>query len=469
MRANFLPHFLNHLQDLRLNHEESQWLDSNIVQLQDEVFHHQQAQILVNDRVREQTQASLSLKDEIQRLEEQNLEDRVRVQRLLSLRQPVGEDVTILLPAVSPSRGGAGGDGQKDEEERERGAGPAMAKDRGAGKPKVRRRGRPDGIREVFEDEREDESDPLRVGGGPDVRSSEEAYKQRQAKWVARALLSEKDAGVAYRLEGVQAANHEIARSKASYEGEVLELQRRRVLREAEAAQVLTPALKTGEEAVGRGEEQEGAIAKHVQACLQLLVETQGEKAKILKEQTRLARARKQLAMRVRTYQARLGKVSKAVMEEERGRVAVEMEGEKDALREELVAVEEEIAGMKKSFEEARPRMEQKLRGVEAAAARRREGLRREKRRYRWDKEGYENDVRQLMTAVTKAKKLEEQLRMERAAVAAVTGEGEGNEEGVSQEGKEGEGVVEGGNVEELNDLMFQLELLLSKNEEEEN
>jgi hypothetical protein len=39
----------------------------------------------------------------------------------------------------------------------------------------------------------------------------------------------------------------------------------------------------------------------------------------------------------------------------------------------------------------------------------------------------------------------------------------------VSQEGKEGEGVVEGGNVEELNDLMFQLELLLSKNEEEEN
>jgi ribosomal protein L12E/L44/L45/RPP1/RPP2 len=55
---------------------------------------------LTPPQVQAQIARSLAVKGELQRLEEQALEDRVRIQRLLSLPQPLrGGDVTIVLPS----------------------------------------------------------------------------------------------------------------------------------------------------------------------------------------------------------------------------------------------------------------------------------------------------------------------------------------------------------------------------------
>jgi hypothetical protein len=47
------------------------------------------------------------LKDEVRRLEAQNVEDRMRIQRLLALSQPVQHDITFTARPVDFGRGGA--------------------------------------------------------------------------------------------------------------------------------------------------------------------------------------------------------------------------------------------------------------------------------------------------------------------------------------------------------------------------
>jgi len=410
-------------------------------------------------------------------LEEQNLEDRVRIQRLLALAQPTGEDVTILLPAGSAAagvggfglpRGGGGGAaaapaGARRRSRQDQGAAAgAAAAATAATAATAAAAAAAAGEEDVVEEE----------GNNLPPDGTEAAYKRKQGEWIARALKSEKDPRVAVALEELQSLNYAIERSKASYEQDVLELQRRRALREAEAAEVLSPLLKEGEETVRKMEEQERGVSEDIQRCLRMIVEGLGDKAAILNEHARLARLQKVVAARVRTFHARVAKRGQVVLEEERARVEKEVEGEGVRLREELVGIEQEIREVNERFARERPRMEQKLRVLNAAMERRKEGLSREKRRYRLDKEGWENEVRMSAAAVMKARRLEEKLRVERRAAAVAAreeeeiraaeegGRGEREEEEVEEEEEEED------NLEELDDLMFQLELLMSKEEE---
>lgn len=414
----------------------------NIALLKNELWTYDQDKAVVDAQVQEQTAASLSLQEEIQRLEEQQVEDRVRIQRLLTLPQPVGPDVTIVtkggaLPTF-PSFGGktkAGGGGgstrlattQQQQEDTET-------------------------------DNDNDQSLP--------VEGSEDVYKKKQEEWVAKALRVEKDRRVALTLEKIQALNRDIARCKAGYEREVLELQRRRALREAEAAQTFTPLLDSAEDAVRRMEAHETEMASNVRSFLQLVLDAQSYKAALLNEHAALAQLRQQVAARVRTFHASLQKATQTVATEAEVAAAAEEEGAQ--LREELAAIEAEILDLNDCFEQAKPQMELKLAVLNATLEKSSQALLREKRRYRMDNEGYETDVRNLTKAVVKAKRLEEKLRVERAMEREERGGLEEEEGEVEEEEAQAQAEAEEDNLEELEDLMFQLELLLSKRQDME-
>lgn len=487
--------FFSTLSDLRLPFQEIHWLDNTITQLQDEIWRHEQDKLLLDDQVKQQTHASVSLKEEIQRLEEQNLEDRVRIQRLLALGQPSGEDVTIIMPPAAaapvmggfrlPRRGAGGG-----EEEGGGGAAaeaPAAAAHSGAGRRTRQIQGAAAAggaaANAVGEEDLEEVEDTTKGQAG----GTEATYKRKQSEWIARALRSEKDPRVCMALETLQSLNHAIAQSKASYEHDVLKLQQRRALRDAGAAEVLSPLLQEGEDTVRKMEEQERCMSEDVQSCLMMVVESLGEKAIILNEHHRLARLQKVVAARVRNFRTRVAQKGAMALEEEKARAGKEVEVEGERLKEELAGIEEEIKDLNEHFARERPRMEQKLRVLQAALERRKEGLSREKRRYRLDKEGWENEARLLAASVMKATKLEEKLKVVKRAAAkeairerAEVEEEEEDEEKEMRGAEESEGRVEGGeedeeeddeNLEELADLMFQLELLMSKEghlEEEE-
>lgn len=78
------------------------------------VLHHLHPYHVINHhKVKAQVRQSVGIKGHIQRLEEQNAEDRIRIQRLVALSQPVTNDITILLPEGAPG----GGTATSDEEE----------------------------------------------------------------------------------------------------------------------------------------------------------------------------------------------------------------------------------------------------------------------------------------------------------------------------------------------------------------
>jgi hypothetical protein len=127
--------------------------------------------------VQAQITRSLAVKRELQQLEEQALEDRVRIQRLLALPQPLrGGDVTIVLPSTSMSTGTGG-------------AAAAAA----AASPSISRRG-PQEQQEQWQEEPGPGPGPLLL-----------VTKRGVGEWAAKALKTERDPAVARKLREIQA------------------------------------------------------------------------------------------------------------------------------------------------------------------------------------------------------------------------------------------------------------------------
>lgn len=143
----------------------------NITMLRNELWRYNQTQALVENEVQAQVQRSLAVKEHIRRLEEEDLEDRIRIQRLLALSQPVRRDVTLVMDEGQAGRGG-------------------------------RMQGR---RRQQGQDEGEGEEKDEEQGGG-----GEEQRKKEQTAWVEKALKKaekEKDAEAIETLLRIQRLN----------------------------------------------------------------------------------------------------------------------------------------------------------------------------------------------------------------------------------------------------------------------
>lgn len=131
----------------------------------------------LSPQVQAQVARSLAVKGELQRLEEQALEDRVRIQRLLALPQPLrGGDVTITLPADAARPF------------------PLAAAAEGAGAGAGEWQGQ--------QGEEEQGGSVMQAGAAVSV----EGRARRRAEWVAQALRWERDPGVARLLREIQGA-----------------------------------------------------------------------------------------------------------------------------------------------------------------------------------------------------------------------------------------------------------------------
>ncbi len=137
-------------------------------------------------QVQAQIARSLAVKRELQQLEEQALEDRVRIQRLLALPQPLrGGDVTIVLPSTTT------------------GSGSSTA---AAASPSTSRRGSQE------QGQRQDVGGEGEEGDGGEAGPVSVVTKRGAGAWAAKALKTERDPVVARKLREIQ-AHAQVSRS----------------------------------------------------------------------------------------------------------------------------------------------------------------------------------------------------------------------------------------------------------------